>query len=197
MTEWWKTVSIEYRVSLLVVGILMFLSGMHGLMWHDMQILNEELEQETARLDKAGQVLIQNITLLQSVETDLLELRKDLSFRVQQFPEYKDTKSFRRDVVELAAQKNVTVRVWKPELPLRNLVNAETAIPIAIRVEGEFKKTVQFLNDLRRLSWVQSIGSLILSIKGGSENSPLIITNVEIHGLTPMGMDQIKELLEI
>lgn len=197
MTEWWKTVSMEYRVCLLVVGVLMFLSGMHGLMWHDMEILNEELEQEIARLDEAGEILIQNISFLQSVETDILELRKDLSFRVQQFPEHTDTKSFRRDVVKLAVQRDVTVRVWKPELPIKNLVNDEMAIPIAVRVEGEFKMTVQFLNDLRRLSWVQSIDSLILSIKGGSENAPLIITNVRIQGLTPMGMDQIKQLLDI
>src|SRR5690606_7566866 len=118
-------------------------------------------------------------------------------FRVQQFPEKNKTKSFRRDVMELATQRDVMVRVWKPEFPLRNPENAETAMPIAVRVEGEFKKTVQFLNDLRRLSWVQSIDSLVLSIKEGSESSPLIITNVGIQGLTPMGMDQIKVLLEI
>jgi len=149
-----------------------------------------------ARLDQESQGLITKIGSLKALERDITELRENLSFRAQQFPENIESKTFRRDVVEIAKRRRVTVRVWKPEVPLMGLLHSETSIPITVRIEGDFQGTVQFLDELRKLPWVQGIASLVMARRQGSEDSSLIVTNIVIHGLTPLEIEHVQKLLK-
>ena len=196
MSVTWKALSIWNRLGLLGVAMLVWLLGMHIGIWHTMDQSIEGLQQEVARLDQENQGLIQIIGSLKAIERDITELRENLSSRVQQFPENVDSKTFRRDVVEIAKRKSVTVRVWKPEVPLMGLQHSETSIPITVKVEGDFQGTLQFLEEFRQLSWVQSIASIVMTRREGSEDSSLIITNIAMHGLTSLELEHVQKLLK-
>lgn len=192
----WRSLSIRHQLGFLVVAMLVFLLGMHLVVWREMDRSIEMLQQETARLDLESQGLIQKMDTLKVLENDITQLRENLSFRVQQFPQNIKSNTFRRDVVEISKRRNVTIRLWKPEVPLMDLQDSETSIPITVKLEGDFQGTLQFLDELRRLPWVQSIASLALSSGQGSEDSPFIITNVAIRGLTPLSIEHVQNLLK-
>ena len=196
MIDWCKTLSMWHRLGLLGVGLLVCLLGLQIAIWQPMCQSVEVLQQEITRLDQESQGPTQKIGSLKSIERDITELRENLSSRVQQFPKYVESKTFRRDVMDIAKRRSVTVRVWKPEASLMGLQHSEISIPITVNVEGDFQGTVQFLDELRQLSWVQSIDSMVMVRKQGSENSSLIITHIAIHGLTPWGIEHVQKLLK-
>lgn len=176
--------------------MFVFLLVIHIMIWAPMNQSIEVLQQEMVRLDQESQGLIKKIGSLKAIEMDIIKLRENLSSRVQQFPENIESKTFRRDVVEIAKLRRVTVRVWKPEAPLMGLQYSETSIPITVRVEGDFQGTVQFLDELRKLPWIQSIASLVMARRQESEDSSLIVTNIVIHGMTPIGIEHVQKLLK-
>jgi Tfp pilus assembly protein PilO len=192
----WTGLSIWHRLGLSGIVILVCLLGLHIVIWREMDQSIEMLQQEVARLDQETQGLIPKLGSLKVIEKDITELRKNLFSRVQQFPEYIDEKTFRRDVVEIAKRRSVTVRVWKPGVPLTGLQHSESSIPITIKLEGDFQGTVQFLDELGQLSWIQSIGSIVMTRRQGIEDSSLIITNIGIHGLTSLGIEHVRNLLK-
>jgi len=192
----WKLLTIWHGFGLLVGVILICLLGLHLMMWQSMNRSLEELQQEVALLDQEGQGLIQKTASLKSIESDINVLREKLAARVQKFPEYIESKVFRRDVMEIAKRRSVTVLVWKPKGPLTGLQHSEDSILITVRVEGSFQGTVQFLDDLRQLAWVESIPSIVLSGRPENEDSSFVITNLVMQGLTPLGIEHVHQLLK-
>lgn len=196
MRAQWKSLSIWHRFGLLLGVLLVCLLGIHLMMWQAMNRSLEELQQEVARLDQEGQGFIQKTASLKAIERDINALRESLAARVQKLPEQSESKIFRRDVMEIAKRRSVTVRVWKPKGPLTGLQHSEDSIPITVRVEGNFQGTVQFLDDLRQLAWVESIPSIVMAGRPENEDSSLVITNLVMHGLTPLGIEHVQQLLE-
>lgn len=192
----WTALSIWHRLGLSGIVMLVCLLSLHLIIWREMDQSIEMLQQEVARLDQEGQGLIPKLGSLKAIEKDITELRENLSSQVQQFPEHIEAKNFRRDVVEIAKRRSVIVRVWKPEVPLMGLQHSETSIPITVRIEGDFKGTVQFLDELSQLPWIQSIGSIGMARRQGIEDSSLIITNIAVYGLTSLGIEHVQKLLK-
>lgn len=192
----WKSLSSWHQLSLLAMGMIVCLLGVHLVMWQSMEQSIDMLQQEVVHQDLESKGLIQKIDSLKGIERDITILRENLSSRVRQFPENIESNTFRREVVEIAKRRNVTVRLWKSEIPLSDLQHSQTSIPITVKLEGDFQGTLQFLDDLRHLAWVQSIASLVISRGEGREDSSFIITNVAIQGLTPLGIEHVQELLK-
>jgi Tfp pilus assembly protein PilO len=188
--------SIWHRLSLGGIMILVCLLSLHLVIWREMDQSIEMLQQEVARLDQEGQGLIPKLGSLKAIEKDITELRENLSSQVQQFPERIEAKNFRKDVVEIAKRRSVIVRVWKPEVPLMGLQHSETSIPITVRIQGDFQGTVQFLDELSQLPWIQRIGSIVMARRQGIEDSSLIITNIAVYGLTSSGIEHVQKLLK-
>ncbi|MGP0592243.1 type 4a pilus biogenesis protein PilO [Nitrospira sp. T9] len=195
MMAQWKSLSLWCRFGFLVGVMLVCLLVIHFVMWDAMSDSIKQLEGEVSRLDQESRGLTQKTESLKTIEKDVNSLRENLATRVQQFPENIESKIFRRDVIEIAKRRNVTIRVWKPEPPLTELQHSEFSIPIVLRVEGDFQGTVQFLDDLRQLAWVEGIPSITLAGKPDNEHSPLVSTNLVMHGLTPLGIEHVQQLL--
>ncbi len=191
-----KSLSLWCQFGFMVAVMLFCLLGIHFVMWDTMNDSIEQLQQEVSRLDQEGRGLTKKTESLNVLEKEINALRENLATRVQQFPENIESKIFRRDVIQIAKRRSVTVRVWKPERPLTELQHSEFSIPIALRVEGNFQGTVQFLDDLRQLAWVERIPSITLAGKPDNEHSPLVITNLVMHGLTPLGIEHVQQLLK-
>lgn len=196
MMAQWKSLSLWCRFGFLVGVMLVCLLGIHFVMWDTMNDSIKQLQEEVSRLDQEGRGLTQKTESLKTIEKDVNSLRDNLATRVQQFPANIESKTFRRDVIEIAKRRNVTVRVWKPEPSLTKLQHSEFSIPIVLRVEGNFQGTVQFLDDLRQLAWVERIPSIALAGKPDNEHSPLVSTNLVMHGLTPLGIEHVQQLLK-
>lgn len=196
MMAQWKLLSLWGRFGFLVGVMLVCLLGIHFVMWDTMNDSINQLQEEVSRLDQESRGLTQKTESLKTIEKDVNSLRDNLATRVQQFPENIESKIFRRDVIEIAKRRNVTVRVWKPEPSLTKLQHSEFSIPIVLRVEGNFQGTVQFLDDLRQLAWVERIPSIALAGKPDNEHSPLVSTNLVMHGLTPLGIEHVQQLLK-
>lgn len=196
MMAQWKSLSLWCRFGFLVGVMLVCLLGIHFVMWDTMNDSINQLQEEVSRLDQESRGLTQKTESLKTIEKDVNSLRDNLATRVQQFPENIESKIFRRDVIEIAKRRNVTVRVWKPEPSLTKLQHSEFSIPIVLRVEGNFQGTVQFLDDLRQLAWVERIPSIALAGKPDNEHSPLVSTNLVMHGLTPLGIEHVQQLLK-
>lgn len=188
-----KTLSIWQQLGLVGIAIIVCLLGMHIVFWHPMDQSVEELQQEVARLDQENKILIKKVHSLKTIERDVIELREKLSAQVKKFSRNIESKAYRRDVVNIAKRRNVLVRTWKPDVPL-GLPHSEIFIPITVRIEGDFEDTVQFLDELRHLSWVQSIASLVMDRSQRSEDSSLLITSIAIHGLTALGIEHVQNL---
>ncbi|HNP59456.1 MAG TPA: type 4a pilus biogenesis protein PilO [Nitrospirales bacterium] len=196
MMAQWKALSIWHRFGFLVGVMLVCLLGNHLFVWQQMSHSLEELQQEVAHLDQERHGLLQKTDSLKAIEREINVLREILSARIQQLPEHIESKVFRRDIMEIAKRRGVTVRGWKPEGLWTELQGAEASIRIAVRVEGEFEGTVQFLDDLRQLAWVESISSIVMAGRSENENSSTLITNLVMHGLTPLGIEHVQQLLK-
>lgn len=196
MTREWTKSATSYPFGITVIVLLVCVLGLHMVIWRPIDHSIEVLQQEVDRLDQESQRLIQQIGSLKVLERDISALREILSSRVQQFPKHLGSETFRMDVVDIAKKRNVMVRMWRPEVPLRGLQNTETSIPITIKVEGNFSSSVQFLDELRDLLWVQNIASIVMAKKQGSEESSLIVTSIAIHGLTPLSIEYVQKLLK-
>jgi Tfp pilus assembly protein PilO len=196
MMAQWKSLSLWCRFGLLFGVMLVCLLGMHLVVWDPMNDSIKQLQEEVSRLAQESRGLNKKTESLNTIEKEVNSLRDNLATRVHHFPENIESKIFRRDVIEIAKRRNVTVRVWKPERPLTELQHSEFSIPIALRVEGNFQGTVQFLDDLRQLAWVERISSITLAGRPDNENSPLVSTNLVMHGLTPLGIEHVQQLLK-
>jgi hypothetical protein len=86
----------------------------------------------------------------------------------------------------------VTVRLWNPKQSLRDAGEAESSLVILVRVEGSFPGTVQFLDEILQLSWIQAINPLVLARKPLPVNSSRIITDFTIHGVSSKTEDPIE-----
>lgn len=192
----WTALSTWQRLGLSGMVLLVCLLGLYIMVWHELDQSIEMLQQEVVRLDQEAQGLIPKLGSLQAIEKDITGLREHLSSQVQQFPKHIELTRFRRDVMEIAKRRSVTVRVWKPAAPLMSLQHSETLISITVRIEGDFQGTVHFLDELGQLSWIQSIGSIVMVRRQGIEDSSTIITNIAIHGLTPLSIEHVKKLLK-
>jgi Tfp pilus assembly protein PilO len=196
MMAQWKSLSLWGRFGFLVGIMLVCLLGIHFVMWDTMNNSIKQLQEEVSRLAQESRGLTKKTESLNTIEKEVNSLRDDLATRIQQFPENIESRIFRRDVIEIAKRRNVTVRVWKPERPLTELPHSEFSIPIALRVEGNFQGTVQFLDDLRQLAWVERIPSITLAGRPDNEHSPLVSTNLVMHGLTPLGIEHVQQQLK-
>jgi hypothetical protein len=65
-----------------------------------------------------------------------------------------------------------------------------------VRVEGSFFGTVQFLDDLLQLSWIQTVNPLVIVRKQDAGNASLVTTDFTIKGVVSESFLQTKELLK-
>ena len=196
MDEWWHQTPIGQRLGLFGLVVLLYLLGMHTWSWKPLDQSIEVLQGEVARLQQDSQQSIQKLASFKKLEGEVTELREELLPRIQQFPANLEAQVLRRDVVKIGTRSGVTVRLWKPNSPLADTENSVTPLGITVRVEGGFHDTVQFLDDLLELSWVQGLEHMVLTRKKGSSHGSTVTTDFTIYGLTPRGLQHIKELLE-
>jgi Tfp pilus assembly protein PilO len=130
------------------------------------------------------------------VEQEVEILRQKLSTGVQHLPVRVAPQAFRRQVVDIGKRTGVAVRLWKPKKSLMKVDESDIPLDIVVRVEGSFYATVQFLNEILELSWIQTVNSLVLGRKQETSNSSMVTTDFTIDVLAGRDIQQAKEKLE-
>jgi len=196
MIRWWHQTPIWQRFVIFGLAMVLFVLGMHTWVWSSLDSLIVRLDQDIAHLTQKNQDAIKSIALLRDVEQEVAILREKLSPRIQHLPVRVEPQAFRKDVVDIGKRTGVAVRLWKPKKSLMKVDQSDVPLDIVVRVEGSFYGTVQFLNELLQLSWIQTVNPLVLVRKQGTSNSPTVTTDFTIDVFAARDIQQAKEKLE-
>lgn len=197
MIEKWFQISVSRRWTLLFVGILICLTVLNSLWWSSLGDDIDRLEAEIQQTEQESRAALLKLKALQDVDQQFLQIRHELLSRFQGFPDKVHPQNFRKDVMNLAKQVNVTLRSWKPEIMVGWDHHAPQFLEIDLRVEGGFYQAVSFLTVLEGLPWVQSISSIHVVRTARSSGEFSTAMDIKIQAMTPSVFEQIKKLLAI
>jgi Tfp pilus assembly protein PilO len=196
MIRWWHQTPIWQRFMIFGLAMVLFVLGMHAWVWSSLDSSIAKLDQDIVHLTQKNLEAIKSIALLRDVEQEVAILREKLSPRIQHLPVRVEPQAFRKDVVDIGKRTGVAVRLWKPKKSLMKGDQSDIPLDIVVRVEGRFYSTVQFLNELLQLSWIQTVNPLVLVRKQGTRNSPTVTTDFTIEVFAARDIQQVKEKLE-
>ena len=196
MIRWWHQTPIWQRFMIFGLAMVLFVLGMHTWVWSSLDSSIARLDQDIVHLTQKNLDAIKSIALLRVVEQEVAILREKLSPRIQHLPVRVEPQVFRKDVVDIGKRTGVAVRLWKPKKSLMKGDQSDVPLNIVVRVEGSFYGTVQFLDELLQLSWIQTVNPLVLVRKQGTSNSPTVRTDFTIDVFAARDIQQAKEQLE-
>ena len=196
MIRWWNQPPIWQRFMIFGLAMVLFVLGMHAWVWSSLDSSIVRLNQDIAHLTQKNQDAIKSIALLRGVEQEVAILREKFSPYIQHLPVRVEPQAFRKAVVDIGKRTGVAVLLWKPKASLMKGNQSDAPIDIVVRVEGSFYGTVQFLDELLQLSWIQTVNPLILVRKQGNSNSPIVISDFTIEVFADRDIQQDKEQLE-
>lgn len=196
MIRWWEQTPIWQRILIFGLAMILFVLGMHTGAWSSMDGSIAELDREIARLIQKNRDSFKSIRLLDNVEQEVGILREKLFPGIQDVPAKVAPQDFRRDVVDIGKRTGVSVRLWNPKPSLMKVEQAHGSLDIVVKVEGSFLSTVQFLNELLQLSWIQTVNPLVLVRKQVDGSASLVTTDFTIKEVTSENILQTKELLK-
>lgn len=196
MIYWWNETPIWQRFVIFGLAVGLFGLGMQTWVWSSQENSILLLTRDIADLTKNNQEAIKTIASLKDVEREVVSLREKLPPILQQLPVGVEPQTFRRDVVNIGKQTGVSVRLWNPQKNLLDAKQSDASLSIIVRVEGSFHGTVQFLEELLELSWIQTVNPLVLIRKPDAGNTSLVTTDFTIKGLAPQRFLSTKEMLK-
>lgn len=196
MIRWWNQTPTWQRLMIFGIIMVLFVLGMHTWVWSALDSSIVRLDQDIASLTQNNQNAIKSIALLRGVEQEVAILREKLSPRIQHLPVRVEPQAFRKAIVNIGQRTGVAVRLWKPKKSLMKDDQSEAPLDIVVRVEGSFFSTVQFLDELLELSWIQTLNPLVLVRKQGTSNSLTVTTDFTIGVFGARDIQQVKEKLE-
>ena len=194
--KWWEEAPWWQGFLIFGLGVVLFVLGMKSWIWSSLDRSIAMVTQDIADLTKEKQKSIKSIASLQSVEQEVLILREKLSSTLQQLPVEGESQDFRKEMVKIGTRAGVSIRLWKPEQQSITRDLSDASLHIVVRVEGRFFPTVQFLDELLQLSWIQMINPLILTRKSGAGGVSLVTTDFTIQGTVLPQFREMKELLK-
>jgi len=196
MIGWWHVSSVWQRWVVFGLAVGLFGLGMYTWVWDSQERSIDLLTRDLADLHTKNQEAIKAIVALKNVGREVDILREKLAPTLQQLPVGAESPTFRREVVTIGKKTRVSVRLWNPQKPLLKAEPADTSLNIIVRVEGSFHDTVQFLEELLQLPWIQTVSPLVLISKHNTDNVALVTTDFTIKGLAPQRSLPIKDMLK-
>ena len=196
MIDWWRTSPNWQRWMVLGLVMGVFGLGMYTWIWAPREHAIDLLTRDIADLDQKNQQAIKAIAELKDVEREVGMLREKLDSTFQHISVGPESLTFRRDVVTIGKQTGVSIRLWNPQKTVLKSKASDTGLTIIVRVEGSFHGTVQFLEEVLRLPWIQTVNPLMLISKPNTGNVSLVTTDFTIKGLQPQRLLPMKDRLK-
>jgi len=196
MTIWWRHIPIGQRLILLGLAVVLYVLGMQTWVWSSLDQSIEGLKADIAGLTRNTQESTKKISSLHHVEEEVILLREKMAPHLQQLAGRVEPRTYRRDIANIGKRTGVVVRLWKPKKTLMAREHSKVAPDIVVKVEGSFHSTVQFLDELLELSWIQTVNPLVLARKPEPNSSSTVTTDFTIHVLAHRDIQQVNENLE-
>ncbi len=196
MIQGLNEIPLWQRFMLFSLGVVLFVWAMHIWVWSPLDSSIATLTQEIEELTHKNHESIQNMALLPEVEQEVITLRAKLLLRHQQLPVKVEPQSFRRAVVSIGKQTGVAIRLWNPQKSVGNVQDSDASLDVAVKVEGSFYDTVQFMNDVLQLSWVETVNPLIFVRKHDDSKASIVTTEFTIKGLVSIEFSETGRLLK-
>lgn len=196
MKTWWRQTPIGQRLILLGLALVLYVLAMQTWVWSSLDQSIEGINVDIAGLTRNNQESIKKIASLKHVEQEVILLREKLAPHLQQLAVRVEPQAYRRAIVNIGKGTGVVVRLWKPKSSMMASEHSESITDIELKVEGDFHSTVQFLDEVLELPWIQTVNPLVLTRKPGTGDSSTVMANFTIHVLAGRGIQQVKENLE-
>ena len=193
--EWNQTTAWQRFV---IFGLLMilFVVGIQTWVWNSLDQSIITLDKDIAELTQKSQESRKSIVVLQNVEHDVLALREKIALGFIPLPMSIGPNAYRKDVVNIAKRTRVVVHLWNPQQTFGNAQELDPSLDIVVSVEGRFYDTVQFINDVLKLSWVQTVNPMKLARKQDGSDASLVKTDFTIKGVVSKEIQQTDDLLK-
>lgn len=197
MKTWWRQTPTGQKLTLLGLAVVLYVVGMHTLVGSSLDQSIEGFKADITELTRSHQESIKKISSLSHVEKEVILLREKLAPHLQQWAVKVEPLAYRRDIVNIGKRTGVVVRLWKPKNSLMASEHSESTLDIVVKVEGSFHSTVQFLDELLELSWIQTVNPLVLASKPEPTYSSTVTTDFTIHVLATRNIQKVHEDLEV
>ena len=191
----WPQVTASRRWALLGVGVLFCLMALYVFLWSPFLDDIDRLKADIQQLEQENRAARFKITALQDVDQRLRLIREDLREKFQNLPDDVNPQNFRKDVMDLSRNLNVTMNSWKPDTMVLREEQLPKNLEIAMKIKGGFYQGVSFLRGLEKLPWVQSISSVKVVRMPMGSGETTISMDVKIQGIHPSVFEQVKKLL--
>ncbi len=196
MIQQWGQTTAWQRVVLFGVTMLLFVMGIQTWVWDSLDQSIITLDQDIAALTEKNQESTKSIAVLHNVEQDVVALREQLPPSFTPMPRSVGPNAFRKDVVNIAKRTGVVVHLWNPQQTFVNAPEPDSSLDIVVRVEGRFYDTVQFINDVLKLSWVQTVNPMMLARKQDHSGDSIVKTDLTIKGFVSKEIQKMDDLLK-
>ena len=197
MIHWWWDTPAWQRFLVVGMSVSLFMFGMNTWVWSPLEHSIALLTRDIASLTQTNQEAIQSIASLKDVEREVALMREKLPPTLEQLSIRVEPQAFRRKIMDIGKRTGVSVRLWKPQEELVERERFNGVLNILVKVEGSFYGTVQFLDELLQLSWIQTVNPLILSRKPYASSGSLVTTDFTIKGLTSPQVQPPKDMLKM
>ncbi len=192
----WDQTTVWQRVVLFVFTMILLIMGIQTWVWDSLDHSIMKLDQEIAALTHKSQESTNDIAVLHNVEQDVVALREKLAPGFTSLPRSIGPNVFRKDVVNIANRTSVVVHLWNPQQTLVKTQEPDSSLDIVVSVEGPFYDTVQFIHDVLKLSWVQTVNPMKLVRKQSNGDDSLVKTDFTIKGFVSKKIQQMDDLLK-
>ncbi len=196
MIQKWEQTKPWQRFVIFGLSMILFVGGIQIWVWDSLDHSMSTLDQDIAKLTQKNQESTKSIMVLQNVEHDVVVLREKLDLGVTPLPMRTGQNAYRKDVVNIAKRTRVVVHLWNPQQTFANAQELDPSLDVVVSVEGRFYDTVQFINDVLKLSWVQTVNPMKLVRKQDGSDASLVKTDFTIIGVVSKKIQQTDDLLK-
>ena len=196
MISKWEQTTAWQRFVIFGVTMILFVVGIQTWVWDSLDQSISRLDQDIAELTQKNQESTKSIIVLQDAEQDVIALREKLALGFLPLPMSIGPNAFRKDVVNIAKRTRVVVHLWNPQQTFANAEELDSSLDIVVSVEGRFYDTVQFIDDVLKLSWVQTVNPMNLSRKQDGSDASLVKTDFTIKGVVSKEVEKTDDLLK-
>jgi type IV pilus assembly protein PilO len=133
--------------------------------------LHADIEQRRGRLESIRKEIAKGRAAARKLDESrgqVSELESRLSELQAVLPQEKDAAALLRSMQEVAMQSSLSIKVFKPEVPITRQLHAEW--PIALEIDGTYHDLAVFFDRVRRFTRIVNISAL--QIQANEKPSP-------------------------
>jgi Tfp pilus assembly protein PilO len=195
MKTWGHQVPREQKSLLIGLGMVLIGLVLYVCWWNPMLEEIETLRGDLIQQDFEIQALQKKIGPQREVAQQLDQLRNEIQMNYPDMAKVENFRPLRKDIVALADESGMILRLWKLEESLGPEDRSDRAVTVIIKVEGGFHQASKFLRGIEQFPWVRALTAIRLARVQNPTGRTFISMDINVLGLTLNNLEQVKRLL--